>query len=72
TKLMGALKDAGIPSAIYYPIPLHLQRAYEPLGYKPGDFPVSEDFSARVFALPMHPYLKKEEIEQICGVITGM
>ncbi len=71
TKLMGALKDAGIPSAIYYPIPLHLQKAYENLGYKPGDFPVSEDFSARVFALPMHPYLKDEEIEQICETITG-
>ena len=71
TKLMGALKEAGIPSAIYYPIPLHLQKAYENLGYKPGDFPITEDFSARVFALPMHPYLKEEEIEQICGVIVG-
>jgi UDP-2-acetamido-2-deoxy-ribo-hexuluronate aminotransferase len=69
--LMAALKKAGIPSAIYYPIPLHLQKAYENLDYKKGDFPVSEAFSDRVFALPMHPYLKAEDIETICDVILG-
>jgi dTDP-4-amino-4,6-dideoxygalactose transaminase len=70
-KFMGALKEAGIPSMIYYRIPLHLQKAYEGLGYKKGDFPLSEDFSERIFSLPMHPYLKDEEIEQICDVIIS-
>ncbi|NTV02119.1 MAG: DegT/DnrJ/EryC1/StrS family aminotransferase [Chlorobiaceae bacterium] len=69
-KIMGALQQAGIPSVIYYRIPLHLQKAYAGLGYAKGDFPVSEDFSSRVFSLPMHPYLKDEEIQKICDVIV--
>ncbi len=47
----------GIPTMVYYPTPLHLQTAYQDLGYKKGDFPVSEDVSSRIFSLPMHPYL---------------
>ena len=68
-QFMLALQKEGIPSMIYYKIPLHLQKAYASLGYKPGDFPVSEDLSSRIFALPMHPYLKDEEIERICDVL---
>jgi dTDP-4-amino-4,6-dideoxygalactose transaminase len=54
------LKEAQIPTAIYYPKPLHLQSAFSDLGYKNGDFPVSEDCSDRIFSLPMHPYLSEE------------
>ncbi len=68
-KLIQALQQAGIPSMIYYKIPLHLQKAYSFLNYNVGDFPVSEDLSSRIFSLPMHPYLKNEEIEQICSVL---
>jgi dTDP-4-amino-4,6-dideoxygalactose transaminase len=68
-QLMQALQQAGIPSMIYYKIPLHLQKAYNNLGYTGGDFPVSEELSGRIFALPMHPYIKEEEIEQICSVL---
>ncbi|NTU67432.1 MAG: DegT/DnrJ/EryC1/StrS family aminotransferase [Chlorobiaceae bacterium] len=68
-RIMGALQQAGIPSVVYYRIPLHLQKAYLDLGYAKGDFPISEDFSSRVFSLPMHPYLKDEDIEEICAVI---
>jgi len=64
-----ALQQEGIPSMIYYKIPLHLQKAYAFLGYNKGDFPVSEDLSGRIFSIPMHPYLKQEEIEQICSVL---
>jgi dTDP-4-amino-4,6-dideoxygalactose transaminase len=71
TELMGALQKAGIPSVIYYRIPLHLQKAYEGLGYSKGDFPISEDFSSRIFSLPMHPYLKQEDIDTICDVIVA-
>jgi len=70
-QLMLALQKEGIPSMIYYKIPLHLQKAYSSLGYKIGDFPVSEDLSRRIFALPMHPYLKEEDIERICKVLLA-
>ena len=70
-QLMQALQKEGIPSMIYYKIPLHLQKAYASLGYKESDFPVSKDLSSRIFALPMHPYLKEEEIERICDVLLS-
>ncbi len=68
-ELQSRLKEAGIPTAIYYPKPLHLQPAFRGLGYREGDFPVSEDYSRRVFSLPMHPYLKPEEQELISTII---
>ncbi len=61
TALMDKLKAAGIPTAIYYPRPLHLQRAFANLGYRPGAFPVSEDAASRIFSLPMHPYLLESD-----------
>ena len=68
-EMQSSLKDAGIPTAIYYPQPLHLQSAFDSLGYKKGDFPVSEDCAHRIFSLPMHPYLKKEEQQIITDSI---
>ena len=65
----GLLKENGVPTAVYYPKPLHLQSAFSFLGYKEGDFPVSEDCSRRIFSLPMHPYLSKGEIERICDIL---
>jgi UDP-2-acetamido-2-deoxy-ribo-hexuluronate aminotransferase len=59
--LQGKLKAAGIPTATYYPLPLHLQGAFAHLGYEAGDFPVSEHAAARIFSLPMHPYLKLQD-----------
>ncbi len=70
-RLIQAMQQAGIPAMIYYKIPLHLQKAYTFLGYSAGDFPVSEDLSRRIFSLPMHPYLKDGEIEQICSVLLS-
>jgi len=61
TELQAKLKEAGIPTAIYYPQPLHLQTAFNSLGHKNGDFPVSEDCARRIFSLPMHPYLTEAE-----------
>ena len=68
-QVMAALQQARIPTAIYYPKPLHLQTAYQYLDYKPGDFPVSEKSSEAVFSLPMHPYLTDDEQEKIVDVI---
>ena len=67
-RLQSGLKEAGIPTAVYYPKPLHLQTAFAHLGYPGGDFPLSEDAARRIFSLPMHPYLKPEEQEKIAGV----
>ena len=71
TQLQAKLKEAGIPTAIYYPKPLHLQTAFKSLGYKEGDFPISEDFSGRIFSLPMHPYLSNSDQEIIVRALDG-
>ena len=69
--LQAKLKEAGIPSAVYYPKPLHQQTAFNHLDYKDGDFPVSEEMSQRIFSLPMHPYLETADIEKICKVLNS-
>ncbi len=70
-QLQARLKAAGIPTAIYYPRPLHLQTAFKSLGYKEGDFTISEDFSSRIFSLPMHPYLSGADQERIITVLSS-
>ncbi|HEY9161958.1 MAG TPA: DegT/DnrJ/EryC1/StrS family aminotransferase [Desulfomonilia bacterium] len=69
-EMMGKLKSAGVPTAIYYPIPLHLQGAYRYLGYEKGSFPVSEDIAEHIFSIPMHPYLTEEEQENIARLLS--
>jgi UDP-2-acetamido-2-deoxy-ribo-hexuluronate aminotransferase len=71
TKMQAELKAAGIPTAIYYPRPLHLQTVFAYLGYKKGDFEVSENASSRIFSLPMHPYLKEEEQRKIAKILNN-
>lgn len=55
------LKSYSIPTAIHYPRPLHLQDAFAPLGYKEGDFPVSEDTSKHILSIPMSAFITEEE-----------
>ncbi len=64
-KVQALLKEAGIPTAVHYPIPLHLQECFSYLGYKKGDFPVAEKISKEIMSLPMNPYLSDEEIGYI-------
>ena len=59
------LADRGIPSMIYYPVPLHLQRAYRDVRYQSGDFPVAERLCQCVLSLPMHTELSAEQLEYI-------
>jgi dTDP-4-amino-4,6-dideoxygalactose transaminase len=68
-KLQKHLNSQGIATAIYYPMPLHLQEVYKPLGHKAGDFPVSEHAAKEVLSLPMYPELEDEHIEYIAGQI---
>ncbi len=66
------LKTEGIPTAIYYPKPLHLQTAFAYMGHNKGDFPISEDCARRIFSIPMHPYLNEKEQKRIAeGLIIG-
>ena len=69
--LLTDLKAAGIPTAIYYPHPMHLQAAYVARGDGPGSMPVSEALCARVLSLPMHPYLALEDIDDICDAVSS-
>ena len=65
TKVQEGLKDLGIPTAVHYPIPMHLQECFDYLGHREGDFPVSEKCSKEVISLPMNPYLTNQEINYI-------
>ena len=70
-RLMARLAAAGMPSAIYYPKPLHLQQAFAYLGHRAGDFPLSEDAASRIFALPMHPYLEEATLAEVVSALNG-
>lgn len=64
-EVQAKLKAAGVPTAVHYPIPLHLQECFTYLGYQHGDFPISEIVSSEIMSLPMNPYVTNEEIEYI-------
>lgn len=64
-EVLEKLKEAGIATGVYYPVPLHLQKVYKDLGYKEGDMPVSEYLSHRTFAIPVYPELTEEQVRYI-------
>ena len=63
------LADKGIPAMVYYPVPLHLQKAYQDSRYKAGDFPVAEKLSECVMSLPMHTELTQDQLEYITKAV---
>ena len=63
--LRAALAEAGVPAMIYYPVPLHMQKAYQDARYQTGDFPVAERLADCVLSLPMHTELDEEQLEYI-------
>ncbi len=65
-----ALQKVGVPTAVYYPKPLHLQTAFAYLGGRAGDCPVAEAVAGRIFSMPMHPYLEDAQIEEIAGSLS--
>lgn len=79
-RVVGADRDAlreglaqrSIPAMIYYPVPLHQQKAYLDPRYKDGDFPVAERLAACVLSLPMHTELDKEQLEFICSAVNEL
>ena len=70
-----SLHGAGIPSAVHYPTPLHLQPVYadvaQQMGWNRGSFPIAERAAERVLSLPMHPYLTLPEIERIAEAVKA-
>jgi dTDP-4-amino-4,6-dideoxygalactose transaminase len=69
-RMQAGLKAAGIPSAIYYPRPLHLQPAYRE-AHDGASLPVSEDLSTRIMALPLHPDLTDQDVARICDAVLA-
>jgi dTDP-4-amino-4,6-dideoxygalactose transaminase len=71
-RVLDGMKDKGIGVLIHYPIPVHLQEAYADLGYKEGDFPVSEQVANEVLSLPMFPHMNKDQIEYVCASLKEL
>ena len=67
TKVMGKMKEAGIPTMVYYPRPMHGQTAYQDM--ECGEYPVTENACRCVMSLPMHPYLTEEIIDTVCNAL---
>lgn len=61
------LAEKGIPSMVYYPIPLHLQKAYKDVRYQPGAFPITENLCQCVLSLPIHTEMEQDDLEYISG-----
>jgi dTDP-4-amino-4,6-dideoxygalactose transaminase len=70
-ELQEHLKQAGIGTAIYYPLPLHLQKCFEHFGGKPGDYPESEALAKEALALPIYAELSADDIDYVSEAIAG-
>lgn len=70
--LMASLKEAGIPTAVYYKKPMHLQQAFAGHLIEAVPCVQTEDICGRCVSLPMHPYLEEEQIEAVCKQITSL
>ena len=71
-RVRSALQDAGIQTAVHYPLPVHLQKAYAHLGYQSGDLPVTEALCEKCLSLPIYPELSKEKISRVASVLLGL
>lgn len=66
------LEEAGIATVIHYPIPPHLQRAYQDLGFGKGQFPIAEAMADRVLSLPMGPHMRDEDVERVIDAVNRL
>ncbi len=71
-KVQKKLQDKGIPTAIYYPVPLHLQECFRNFKYKENDFPIAEESSNCVLSLPMNAYLSGDDISYISKILNNI
>lgn len=70
-QLQATLQQAGIPTAVHYPMPLHMQECFQYLGIKQGAFPVAEQVAKEVMSLPMNPFLTDEEIKYVTDTLKA-
>jgi dTDP-4-amino-4,6-dideoxygalactose transaminase len=70
-ELVDKLKQNNIPNVIYYKYPIHLMKGFHYLGYRNGDFSISENLSQTIVSLPMHPYLSEAEIDSIIKTLKN-
>ncbi len=70
-ELAAWLKEKEIGTSVYYPIPLHLQKCFEYLGHKAGDFPVAERVCKEILALPIYPEMRDDEIDYVCDMVAS-
>ncbi|HWP85668.1 MAG TPA: DegT/DnrJ/EryC1/StrS family aminotransferase, partial [Terriglobia bacterium] len=71
-ELIRHLSERQIGSGIHYPVPLHLQQAYAPLGYRRGDFPVSETVCAQVVSLPLYPQIRMDQQQTVAREVARL
>lgn len=71
-QLKAALAEKNIPAMVYYPVPLHMQKAYQDPRYKQGDFPVAERLASCVLSLPMHTELDEEQLKYITDAVNSL
>jgi dTDP-4-amino-4,6-dideoxygalactose transaminase len=71
-RIRSGLQDAGIQSAVHYPLPIHLQKAYRYLGYQAGDLPVTETMCTKCLSLPIYPELSREKISHVASVLLDL
>jgi dTDP-4-amino-4,6-dideoxygalactose transaminase len=66
---MDYLKERGVATGLHYPIPIHLQPAYAELGYKAGDFPITEAYAETILSLPIFPELDDDKVAYVVDAI---
>ncbi|PJF40390.1 MAG: DegT/DnrJ/EryC1/StrS family aminotransferase [Chloroflexi bacterium] len=70
-ELQAYLREFGIASGVHYPVPIHLQPYYENLGYRKGDFPITEEYADQILSLPMFPNLTEEQIHYVVDTVKA-
>jgi len=70
-EMQAHLRSIGIKTAIHYPVPIHLQPAARDLGYKKGDFPMTERQAERILTLPVNQYMSATDVETVAGEVMA-
>jgi dTDP-4-amino-4,6-dideoxygalactose transaminase len=68
-ELVAFLRDRGVGTGVYYPVPLHRQRCFASLGYGPGSLPITEQTCSRILSIPCHPMLPEEDVQYVASCI---